>query len=144
MYTITIRVRKRTRRAERELRSSLPQKPRFCFARSAHLRGAYFPDKVRKVKKTALAVFLEKVFLMGYLIKLQNVLGRLRDYNSKPFQIRKYQGFTNLTKTFCCFCALYTNSASNSSRPIFSFSNKSCAQCSNTSLFSRSIAFAFA
>ena len=57
-------------------------------------------------KKDSKAVFLEKVFLMGYLIKLQNVLGRLRDYNSKPFQIRKYQGFTKLTKTFACFCAL--------------------------------------
>lgn len=137
METIPIRVRLRTRRAERELRSSLP------FARSAHPRGAYFLKTCfQKVKKTTEAVFLEKVFLMGYLIKLQNVLGRLRDYNSSSSYIRKYQGFTKLTKTSFCFCAYYTNNASNSSRPIFSFSSKSCAQFSKTSLFSRSMAFA--
>ena len=86
--------------------TTLRTKAQVFFYKSAHPRGAYFPDNVWKVKKTAKAVFLEKVFLMGYLIKLQNVLGRLRDYNSKPFQIRKYQGFTKLTKTFVCFCAL--------------------------------------
>ena len=157
MKTIVIRVRLRTRRAERELRSSLP------FARSAHPRGAYFLKTCfQKVKKTTEAVFLEKVFLMGYLIKLQNVLGRLRDYNSSSFIFRKYQGFTKLTNSLCGFCAFSTNkvpvtrltpylqhfyasnNASNSSRPIFSFSNKSCAQFSKISLFSRSIALAFA
>ena len=104
METIAIRVRLRTRRAERELRSSLP------FARSAHPRGAYFLKTCfQKVKKTTEAVFLEKVFLMGYLIKLQNVLGRLRDYNSSSSYIRKYQGFTKLTNSLCRFCALSTN-----------------------------------
>ena len=62
-----------------------------------------------KVKKTAKAVFLEKVFLMGYLIKLQNVLGRLRDYNSSSFIFRKYQGFTKLTNSSCRFYAFSTN-----------------------------------
>ncbi len=46
---------------------------------------------------------------MGYLIKLQNVLGRLRDYNSSSFIFRKYQGFTKLTNSLCRFCALSTN-----------------------------------
>ena len=101
-----IRVRLRTRCAEHGLRSSLP------LARSAHPHGVYFPDIVWKVKKTALAVFLEKVFLMGYLIKLQNVLGRLRDYNSSSYLFRKYQGFTNLTNSFCGFCAHSTKEAS--------------------------------
>ena len=49
---------------------------------------------------------------MGYLIKLQNVLGRLRDYNSKRFEFRKYQDFTNLTKTFCSFCVFSPNQIS--------------------------------
>jgi len=103
MATISIRVRLRTRRAERELRSSLP------FARSAHPRGAYFLKTCfQKVKKTTEAVFLEKVFLMGYLIKLQNVLGRLRDYNNSSSLFRKYQGFTKLTNSQLRFCTFLT------------------------------------
>jgi len=117
-------------------------------------------DSLIESKKDSEAVFLEKVFLMGYLIKLQNVLGRLRDYNSSSLIIRKYQGFTKLTNSLFRFCAFSTNkaptirltpylqhfyasnNASNSSRPIFSFSNKSCAQFSKISLFSRSMALA--
>ena len=50
---------------------------------------------------------------MGYLIKLQNVLGRLRDYNNSSSYIRKYQGFTKLTISQCRFCEFLTKTGVN-------------------------------
>ena len=72
------------------------------------MRAFHFKNKSLKSKKDSGAVFLEKVFLMGYLIKLQNVLGRLRDYNNSSSLFRKYQGFTKLTNSQLRFCAFLT------------------------------------